>query len=86
MMSSNWVRSGSLAGLVALPALAVAFLGGELTGLSIPAPQSAETREFNLNGQNLVVPGPAKQAAEQPVEVFLNNWQNTVRTPPSPRL
>lgn len=85
MMSSNWVRNGSLAGLVALPALAVAFLGGDLTGLSIPSPQSAETREFNLNGQNLTVPATAP-ATEQPVDVFLNNWQNTVRTPPSPRL
>jgi hypothetical protein len=86
MMSSKWVRNGSVAALVAVPCLAVAFLGGNLFGgFSLPGLQLAETREFNLNGQNLSVPA-AQPTADQPVEVFLNDWQNTVREPPSPRV
>jgi len=85
MMSANWVRKGSLAALVAVPCLGVAFLGVLPTGLTLPSLRNAETRAFNLDGQNLATPA-AQQAAEEPVEVFLNNWQNTVREPPSPRL
>lgn len=80
----SWVRSGSLAAMVAVPALAVAFLG--IGGLHVPTRFNVgETREFNLSGQNLAAPWAA-QAGEEPIDLFLTNWQNTVRTPPSPRL
>lgn len=80
--TKSWVRSGSLAAVIAVPALALAFLGSDmLSGLSVPGFQISETREFNLNGQNLAAPAAADSA-----EIFLGNWQNTVRTPPSPRI
>ncbi len=82
--NKSWVRTGSLAAMIAVPALAVAFLGGDLlSGLSVPSLQISETRDFNLNGQNLAAP---VNATTDSVEVFLGNWQNTVRTPPSPRI
>jgi hypothetical protein len=80
--SLNGVRSLSIAALVAVPVFAVAFLG--LGGFDLPAWQMNETRTFNLNGQNIAV--PAAIEADQPVDLFLNNWQNTVRIPPSPRV
>lgn len=82
MNSRNGVRSLSIAALVAVPAFAVAFLG--LGGFSVPSWQMSETRTFNHNGQNIAV--PAAIEADQPVDLFLNNWQNTVRIPPSPRV
>lgn len=81
--SLSGVRGVSLAALVAVPSMAVAFLG--LGGVNLPRFQVSETRQFNASGQQMTTPS-ATTDAEQPVEVFLNNWQNTVRTPPSPRL
>lgn len=81
-MKMNCVRTASIAALVAVPAMAVAFLG--LGGLDLPRFQMTDTRSFNANGQALTA--PATIEADQPVEIFLNNWQNTVRTPPSPRV
>jgi hypothetical protein len=76
-----------LAAVVAVPSLAVAFLGGNLfTGSILPgsAPVS-ETRDFYYSGQKLTLPAaPAGEA--QPTDQFLGNWQNTVRIPPSPRV
>jgi hypothetical protein len=80
--SMSGVRGASLAALVAVPALAVAFLG--LGGFDLPRFQVNETRQFNANGQQMTQPTTTE--TEQPVEIFLNNWQNTVRTPPSPRI
>jgi hypothetical protein len=80
--SLNGVRGLSILALVAVPAFAVAFLG--LGGVNLPSWQLSETRNFNLNGQNIAVPTAIE--AEQPVDMFLNNWQNTVRVPPSPRV
>ena len=83
MNTKSWVRAGSLAAFVAVPALAVAFLGGDLlAGFSVPGLQISETREFNKTGQTLAAPA----TADSSVDVFLGNWQNTVRTPPSPRI
>jgi hypothetical protein len=82
--SKGLVRTGSVAALIAVPALAVAFLGSDLlAGLSLPNCQISETRDFNYNGQNLAAPA---NATTDSVDVFLGNWQNTVRTPPSPRI
>lgn len=82
--SKSVVRTGSLAALVAVPVLAFAFLGSDLlAGLSLPSIQTSETRDFNFNGQNLAAP---VNATDDSVDVFLGNWQNTVRTPPSPRI
>ena len=78
------VRCGSLAAVVAVPALAVAFFGFGAGAFSFGNPQVSETRDFNRGGQNVTVPAGASDAA--PAEVFLENWQNTVRTPPSPRI
>lgn len=85
MSKANWMRTGSVAAVVAIPALAVAFLGGNLgASFEVPSAQVAETRSFNLNGQNLSA--PAKISASDANEVFLGTWQNTVRNPPSPRI
>jgi hypothetical protein len=84
MNKQSWIRAGSLAAFVAVPALAVAFLGSDLcAGFCVPGVQISETREFNSKGQNLAAPAAD---ANSPVDVFLGNWQNTVRTPPSPRI
>lgn len=81
--SKSWVRAGSLAAIVAVPALALAFLGSDmLAGISLPGLHISETREFNRNGQNLAAPAAISDSAD----VFLGDWQNTVRTPPSPRI
>ncbi|MFL5328021.1 MAG: hypothetical protein ACJ8C4_03845 [Gemmataceae bacterium] len=85
-MSKNWVRTGTVAAVLAVPALAVAFLGSSLTaGLSIPSLQLAETRDFNRAGQTIAVTTEKKDAPEQ-VEIYLGDWQNTVRTAPTPRV
>jgi hypothetical protein len=86
MPNCNWVRCGSLAAVIAVPALAVAFLGGNLfSGSVVPGTVSVtDTRDFYFSGQQLSTPAPA--AAPQQAEEFLGNWQNTVRTPPSPRI
>lgn len=87
MPTCNWVRCGSLATVVAVPSLAVAFLGGNLFSGSIVPDRApiAETRDFYYSGQKLTAPtAPAKET--QQAEEFLGNWQNTVRTPPSPRI
>jgi len=81
------VQCGSVAALIAIPALAVAFLSGSLAGgLSLPSLQLSETREFNRAGQNLTVPADTKEKVGEPVEIFLGDWQNTTRIPPSPRV
>jgi hypothetical protein len=84
-MSKNakWVRTGSMAALIAVPTLAVAFLF--TAGASVPSFQVKETREFNHAGQNIGVQTQTKDAVEQ-VDVFLGEWQNTVRTSPTPRV
>lgn len=79
--SNSLVRGGSIAALVAVPALSVAFLGSNLVaGLTLPTMNVSDTREFNQSGQNLAAP------ASNDTEVFLDTWQNTVRNPPSPRI
>lgn len=86
----SWVRTGTLMGLAIVPLLAVALLGAGLLNLSGQVPglpgglMIQQTRAFNLNGQ--AVPAPQADSAAMPVEEFMTNWQNTVRTPPSPRI
>jgi hypothetical protein len=85
-MSKNLVRTGTVAAVLAVPALAVAFLGSSLTaGLSVPSLQLAETRDFNRAGQTIAVSTEKKNATEK-VEAYLGEWQNTVRTEPTPRV
>ncbi|MBX7105328.1 MAG: hypothetical protein K1X57_14690 [Gemmataceae bacterium] len=85
MAKNSIMRKTSIAAVVAVPALAVAFLGGNLlAGFELPSLNVSDTREFNAGGQNLAA--PAKVTADDKAEVFLGTWQNTVRNPPSPRL
>ena len=81
--NANWVRTGSVAALIAVPALAVAFLF--TAGASVPSFQVKETREFNHAGQNIGVTTQPKNAVNE-VNVFLGEWQNTVRNSPTPRV
>ena len=83
--SRSWVRSGSIAAMVAVPALAIAFLGGDiLAGRNLPSLQIGATRDFTAHGSTLS--NPAKATATDSNEVFLGTWQNTVIIPPTPRV
>lgn len=88
--TSRWLRAGSLAAVIAVPALAVAVFGGSAVTAGTPglpgAWQVEQTRAFNRAGQNLSVPATATNSlpADQAVETFLNTWQNTARPLPSP--
>lgn len=80
---SKCLKTWSVAALVAVPTLAAAFLF--TASLSVPAPQLAETRDFNRAHQNIGVTTQSKETVEQ-VDVFLGEWQNTVRDSPTPRV
>jgi hypothetical protein len=81
-------RTMTWAALVLVPALAVVALG---TGLSLfatgPAAPGgllvAETRDFAAQGDAVTAVANPTHAAN--VEQFMDDWQNTVRLPPSPR-
>jgi len=78
----------TVACLVLVPALAIVALGSSLS-LTTGGPAApgglllTETREFARQGD--AVPAAAKAADQGTVEEFADTWQNTVRTPPSPR-
>ena len=84
----NASRTLTWAVLIVVPALAIVALG---TGLSLfatgPAAPGgllvAETRDFATHGD--AVTAAVTPANAGPVDQFMDEWQNTVRIPPSPR-
>jgi hypothetical protein len=81
-------RGLTVACLVLVPALAIVALGSSLSltmgGPAVPSGLLlTETREFARQGD--AVPAAAKPADQGTAEEFADSWQNTVRTPPSPR-
>lgn len=86
--SRNWVRTGTVAVIAVVPLLAIALLATGLFSFPSDLPNTPggfmvqQTRDFNHSGQLQTAPA----AKDMPVEEFMTNWQNTVRTPPSPRI
>lgn len=81
-------RTLTWAVLVLVPALAIVALGSGLSLLATgPAAPGgllvAETRDFATNGD--AVAATVNPANAGPVDQFMDEWQNTVRLPPSPR-
>ena len=88
--STNKRSLGTLVALVLVPVAAVAVLGvglGTASGDSAPGGLLLnDTRAFTAAGENLAAdPAAVARADETKVDEFLTDWQNTVRSAPSPK-
>jgi hypothetical protein len=81
-------RTITWAVLVLVPALAIVALGSGLSALfssgpPVAAGSLADVRALAAQGD--MVTAVAKPADATSVDQFMDEWQNTVRLPPSPR-
>jgi hypothetical protein len=81
-------RTLTWAVMILVPALAIVVLGSGLTAILAGGPpvavgSMADTRALAAQGD--MVTADAKPIDAGTVDEFMDEWQNTVRLPPSPR-